>query len=211
VKSPNSSRRCMNELFASLAQRRRHHVARAFDIGSPLPLLVAAPEADVAGDVENRIDVLGHDTLKRDCVLDRPLHKADGIFLQLRQSGVGSMEGDHIPARLRKVLDEVETDKARAARDESGFVRHDYALMFHGGNSERAGQRHGPNEWSVAILVYPNWFIEISLSTGPDLAHHKSERGLALCLLLAQSGPWVGRQHYLQLICEFARVTSLDD
>ena len=35
------------------------------------------------------------------------------------------MQGNNVPARLREVLDEVETDKARAARDKSGLVWHD--------------------------------------------------------------------------------------
>ena len=46
------------------------------------------------------------------------------------------MQRGHVPAGLGEVLDEVETDKARATRDERGFVRHAYALLFRGRNSE---------------------------------------------------------------------------
>ena len=34
------------------------------------------------------------------------------------------MQRNHVPTRLGQVLDEIETDKARAARDEGGFVSH---------------------------------------------------------------------------------------
>lgn len=90
----------MNELSTSLDQRRRYHVARAFDIGPPLPLPVAGPETHVAGDVENGIGMLWHSPFKRGGVLDCPFHEADGIFLQVCQLGVGSMEGSYVPARL---------------------------------------------------------------------------------------------------------------
>ena len=76
--------------------------------------------------MKNGIDILGHGSVERGCVFDRPFHKADGIFLQIRQPGFGSMQGNNVPARLREVLDEVETDKAGAARDESGLVWHDF-------------------------------------------------------------------------------------
>ena len=59
-----------------------------------------------------------------------PCDKADGIFLQLREPGVGPVERDHIPARLGQVLDEVEADEARATRDEGGLVRHDSLLVL---------------------------------------------------------------------------------
>jgi hypothetical protein len=74
--------------------------------------------------MEHGIDILGESTVKRLRVLDRPFDKADGIFLQIRQPGVRSMQRNHLPAGLGQVLDEVETDKARAARDEGGFVSH---------------------------------------------------------------------------------------
>ena len=40
------------------------------------------------------------------------------------------MKGYHVPARSRQVLDEVETDKARTARDERGLVRHDLFFLI---------------------------------------------------------------------------------
>ena len=77
----DATRRCMNKFFASLGEGHRYHVVRAFHIGLPLPLLVARPLAGVASDVENGIQILGHDTLERAHILDRPLDQADGIFL----------------------------------------------------------------------------------------------------------------------------------
>jgi len=74
--------------------------------------------------VKHGIDILRHGAVERGGVLDRPFHQADGIFLQLRQPGVGPMQRGHIPARLRELLDEVEADKARATGHESGLVRH---------------------------------------------------------------------------------------
>ena len=36
------------------------------------------------------------------------------------------MQGNDVPARLRQVFDQVETDKARTARNERGLVRHEF-------------------------------------------------------------------------------------
>ena len=56
------------------------------------------------------------------------------------------MQGNHVPARLREVFDEVETDKAGTARDESGLVRHDlFFLALPPRRSQTDGERRGLN------------------------------------------------------------------
>ena len=45
------------------------------------------------------------------------------------------MQRNHVPARLGEVLDEVEADKARAARNEGGLVRHGLRPLDQDGNS----------------------------------------------------------------------------
>jgi hypothetical protein len=78
----------VNEFPGPLRQRSRHHVSGALDIGSPLPFPVAGPQADIAGDMKNGIEVFGHGALERGSVFDLPLDKPDGMFLQLREPGV---------------------------------------------------------------------------------------------------------------------------
>ena len=68
------------------------------------------------------------------------------------------MQRNHLPTVLGQVLDEIETDKARAARDEGGFVSHglrpvDSHRQFDSLITLPGGRCHGPERPASHVFL----------------------------------------------------------
>src|SRR5215471_3458237 len=85
----------------------------------------------------------------------------------MRQPRAGSMQSNHVPSRLREMLDEIETDETRTARDEGGFFSHELPSTCYAAPIEsyscRDGRAFGP---SVPNNVSLGPFIELGSGQG---------------------------------------------
>ena len=108
------------------------------------------------------------------------------------------MQRNHLPAGLGQVLDEVETDKARAARDEGGLVRHGLRPLDYIGNSRAlyAAERTGATD----RRDQPAMFSLLTRTHVAGLSGREITDFLSTCNDEAFRGWWPGTHFHLHTV-----------